>query len=137
MSRSCHRAQRERLIKTFGNSLASLSEPDSDRKIARIVELGSAATDGEFNLYEDTFRRVWSEPADSRWVEGIRLAQRLYARDDFDKNERVYKLELGEQIGAARTALLTGDATWPQALGVGVEAPGAEPRRLAGTRRLA
>lgn len=109
-------SQRGQLVKTFGKLPGVADQPDSDRKIARIVELGTAATDGDFNLYEDTFRPVWSEPADPRWVEGVRLAQRLYARDDFDENERVYKLELGARIGAARTALLAGDATWPRAL---------------------
>jgi hypothetical protein len=109
-------SQREQLVNTFGSLPDVADQPDTDRKIARIVELGSAATERDFNLYEDTFRRVWSEPADPRWVEGVRLAQRLYARDDFDTNERVYKLEIGEQIGAARTALLAGDASWPRAL---------------------
>jgi hypothetical protein len=109
-------SQRERLVNAFGKLPGVADQPDSDRKIARVVELGTAATDGEFNLYEDTFRRVWSEPADPRWVEGVRLAQRLYARDDFDENERGYKLELAERLGAVRTALLAGDASWPQAL---------------------
>lgn len=109
-------SQREQLVKTFGKLPGVADQPDGDRKIARIVELGTAATDGEFNLYEDTFRRVWSKPADPRWTEGVRLAQRLYARDDFDDHERVYKVKLGERIGAARTALVAGDASWPRML---------------------
>jgi len=104
-------SQREHLVRTFGGLPGVADQPDGDPKVARIVELGTAATDGEFNLYEDTFRRVWSAPPDSRWVEGVRLAQRLYARDDFDEHERVYKVELGERIGAARTALVAGDAS--------------------------
>jgi hypothetical protein len=108
--------QREQLIKTFGTLPGVSDQPDSDRKIARIVELGTSATDGEFNLYDDIFRRVWSEPADPRWVEAVRLAQRLYARGDFDQHERAYKLELGERIGETRAALLSGDASWPQTL---------------------
>ena len=109
-------SQREQLIQTFGNLLGVADQSDSDRQIARIVELASTVSDGEFTLYDETFRRVWSEPADPRWEEGVRLGQRLYARDDFDEEERQYKVALGELIGVARAALLTDDPSWPQAL---------------------
>ena len=109
-------SQRKQLVRAFDELPDVADEPDDDRKITRIVDLAAAAADGEFNLYDDTFRRVWSSPADPRWVEGVRLAQRLYARDDFDENERTYKLQLGDRIGAARTALLAGDEGWLRTL---------------------
>jgi hypothetical protein len=109
-------SQREQLLRTFEKLPGVADHSDSDRQIARVVELVGAASDGEFNLYEETFRRVWSEPADSRWEESVRLAQRLYARDDFDEQERQYKVALGELIGVARAALLAEDSSWPQAL---------------------
>ena len=109
-------SQREQLIGTFDKLPGVADEPDTDRKITRIVELATAASDGDFNLYEDTFRRVWSQPADPRWEEGVQLAQRLYVREDFDEQEREYKVVVGELVGAARSALLADDASWPQAL---------------------
>jgi hypothetical protein len=109
-------SQRDQLIRTFDKLPDVADQPGSDRQIARIVELATAASDGEFTLYEDTFRRVWSEPADPRWEEGVRLAQQLYDRDDFDEQERDYKVAVGELIGVARSALLADDQSWPQAL---------------------
>lgn len=109
-------SQREQLMGTFDKLPGVADEPDTDRKITRIVELATAASGGEFNLYEDTFRRVWSEPADPRWEEGVQLAQRLYAREDFDEQEREYKVALGELVGVSRAALLADDPSWPQAL---------------------
>ncbi len=109
-------SQREQLIRTFDKLLGVADQSDSDRQIACVVELATAASDGEFNLYDETFRRVWSEPVDPRWAEGVRLAQRLYARDDFDEQERQYKVVLGGLIGVARAALLADDSSWPQAL---------------------
>jgi 5-methylcytosine-specific restriction enzyme B len=109
-------SQRDQLIGTFDKLPGVADQPDSDRKITRIVELATAASDGEFNLYDETFRRTWSGPADPRWEEGVRLAQRLYARDDFDDEERHYKVALGELIGVARSKLLADDSSWPQAL---------------------
>ena len=109
-------SQRDQLIRTFDKLPDVADQPDSDRKITRIVELATAASDGDFNLYEDTFRRVWSQPADPRWEEGVQLAQRLYVREDFDEQEREYKVVVGELVGAARSALLADDAGWLQAL---------------------
>jgi 5-methylcytosine-specific restriction enzyme B len=109
-------SQRDQLIGTFDKLPDVADQPDSDRKITRIVELATAASDGEFNLYEDAFRRVWSGTTDPRWKEGVRLAQLLYAREDFDEEERDYKVEIGELIGVARSALQADDASWPKAL---------------------
>jgi hypothetical protein len=109
-------SQRQQLIQTFDKLPGVADQPDSDRKITRIVELATAASDGDFNLYEDTFRRVWSRPVDPRWEEGVQLAQRLYVREDFDEQEREYKVVVGELVGAARSALLADDAGWLQAL---------------------
>jgi 5-methylcytosine-specific restriction enzyme B len=108
--------QREQLLQTFENRPEVAGEPDDDRKISRIVELAGAASDGEFTLYDETFRAVWSSPPDPRWEEGVRLAEALYGRDDFDEMERDYKLAVADLIGGARAALLSDDAGWPAAL---------------------
>ncbi|HEY4428982.1 MAG TPA: AAA family ATPase [Solirubrobacteraceae bacterium] len=109
-------SQREQLIRTFEKLPGVADQSDSDRKIARIVELATAASGGEFTLYDDTIRNVWSGPSDPRWEEGVRLAQQLYGRSDFDEQERQYKVEVGELIGAARSMLLADDSSWHQAL---------------------
>lgn len=108
--------QRDELLNVFGSLAEVAGETDVDRKIARIVQLAATASDGEFNLYDDVFKRVWSNPREPRWLEGIRLAKNLYARDDFDAEERTYKLELGELVGHARSALLAGEPGWPELL---------------------
>ena len=108
--------QREQLIRTFEKRSEVADQPDDDRKIARIVELARAASDGRFTLYDETFRTVWSGPLDPRWEEGVRLAKALYGRDDFDEQERDYKVAVADLTGRARTALLSNDSGWRAAL---------------------
>jgi 5-methylcytosine-specific restriction protein B len=110
-------SHREALIRTF-NTLPGVADlPNSDRKIERIAQGAAEATSGgEFNLYAESFRNVWSEPLEPRWLEAVRLAQRLFAREDFDDNERTYKLRLAELVAAARDRLLAGDSEWLSAL---------------------
>ena len=109
-------SQREQLVNAFAKAPGVDGLPDHDRRIARILELASVGAGDNFNLYEDTVKHVWSEPADPRWVEAVRFAQRLYARDDFDRTERTYKLELGERLSEARNALGAGTDGWQGAL---------------------
>jgi len=109
--------QREQLMQTFADRPGVADQPDDDRKISRIVELGRAASDpGEFTLYDETFRRVWSGPPDPRWEEAVKLARALYERNDFDEQERDYKVALSRLIGAARAALLSENPQWPAAI---------------------
>jgi len=108
--------QREQLIAAFAKAPGVAEEPDDDRRIARIAALAAQATDGDFTLYEEPLRRAWSDAANPRWEEGVQLAQRLYARDDFDGLERDYKVELGGMVAEARSALLADDPAWPEKL---------------------
>jgi hypothetical protein len=108
--------QREKLIETFGAAPGVADAGDTDRKIARIRELASAGGGPELDLYEDPFQRIWKEEAPARWVEAIDWARRLYGRDDFDENERDYKLEVAANVAASKDALLSGDPGWLEAL---------------------
>jgi hypothetical protein len=105
-------AQREQLVKAFAKAPGVADLPDHDQKIAKIRELTSTAAGADLNFYDDTFRRIWSEPAAARWVEAVGFAQRLYARDDFDRTERTYKLELGGLLADARGELRAGTDAW-------------------------
>jgi len=109
-------SQREQLVGAFAKAPGVADLPDHDQRIARIRQLASAGVDGDLNLYDETFKRTWSEPADPRWVEAVRFAEKLYARDDFDQAERTYKLELGDRLADARNAFRAGDDAWPRAL---------------------
>jgi dynein-related subfamily AAA family protein len=109
-------SQRTQLLHTFENRPEIREQADDDRKIAQIVELAAAASEGEFTLYDETFRAVWSGAPDPRWEEGVRLAEALYERPDFDEQERDYKIAVADLIAGARTALVADDSSWSGAL---------------------
>lgn len=58
-----------------------------------------------FNLYEEAIKAVWNEVASPRWQETVSWSRRLFERDDFDVDERDYKLELAKALAEARAAL--------------------------------
>jgi 5-methylcytosine-specific restriction protein B len=109
-------SQREQLMAAFAKAPGVADQPNDDRKIGRIAEITAKAADGDFTLYEEPLRRAWSDAANPRWEEAIRLAQRIYQHDEFDALEREYKLIIGGLLADARNAMLAGDSTWPDKL---------------------
>lgn len=55
-------------------------------------------------------------PTGPRWSEFISWAKRFHEREDFDENERNYKLNVADKMAAARRALATGDPEWTRLL---------------------
>jgi 5-methylcytosine-specific restriction enzyme B len=105
-------AHRQKLIQTFQAAPGIADADNPDRKIARIRELASVGGDPDLDLYEDPFQRIWKEEPTPRWSEAIDWTGRLYGRDDFDENERDYKLEVAAKVAAARDAQLSGGPDW-------------------------
>jgi hypothetical protein len=103
--------QRSKLIKTFRAAPGVDGLENDDQQIERIRDLASSG-DKVVNFYDEAVRHVWSKPADARWDEAVRLAARLYARDDFDASERAYKLKIAEQLAVARAELEAGSSHW-------------------------
>jgi len=105
-------SQRKQLVAAFAKAPGVADLSDHDRQIARIRELIPDGAGDDLNFYDTPFRRIWSEPADPRWTEATRFAERLYAREDFDDTERTYKLELGDRLAEARSQLRAGSDDW-------------------------
>jgi 5-methylcytosine-specific restriction protein B len=94
---------RRKLIAAFGAAPGVAQAANSDRKLEVIRALaaegiGDAA---ELNFYAEAFKRVWFEPASTRWQEAVSWAQQIYDHPGFDGSERTYKLELGELVATA------------------------------------
>jgi hypothetical protein len=97
--------QRQKLIATFAAVPGVAQAENADRKIELIEAAAAKRATWKFNLYEDVVKAVWNEAASPRWQGTMSWAQRLFERDDFDLEERDYKLELAEAVAEARIAL--------------------------------
>lgn len=104
---------RKKLIDTFGAVAGVAEATNTDEKIQIIRERAAQLAGAGFNLYANPFHGIWKEPATARWEEAIHWSQRLYKRDDFDENERTYKLEVAALIAAARDAMAADREEWP------------------------
>jgi hypothetical protein len=105
---------RRKLIEAFAAAPGIAEAADADRKIQLIREL---ATEGDgarsaLNLYADPFKRVWDQPASTRWQEAVRWGRALYSHSTFDVDERTYKLQAAELVSQAKEALAGGATDW-------------------------
>ena len=60
--------------------------------------------------------RELPEGSGSGWDGFVNWAARIYDHEQFDGDERDYKLEIGQRLQAARTAVLDGTDDWPDVL---------------------
>ena len=89
---------------------------DEDRKIQAIRRVATDALGREVVLYWEAFHRVWSEDPSPQWTEFVSWGRRVFERDDFDENERDYKLALAEKIRLVREATENGNSKWLELL---------------------
>jgi DNA polymerase III delta prime subunit len=104
---------RKRLIAAFAMAPGvSEAGDDVDRQIQAIRTAATDALGRNLELYSEPFHRVWNEDASPQWTEMVSWARRIYEREDFDRNERDYKLALADVARAAREALEGEAADW-------------------------
>ena len=90
---------------TFSGIPGVSEESDVDRKLVIIrAELDRALGEG-LAFYRSAVRPVWEEPESPEWEAFLGWAARLHPRDDWDENERTYKLEIAGNLRAVRDAL--------------------------------
>lgn len=83
---------------------------DSDRRLLEIrAALGGA--EGSLDWYAEPHRNAWLKDV-KKWRALLAWVQRVHETPELEADERPYKLELAEQLAAARTALLDGDPEW-------------------------
>jgi 5-methylcytosine-specific restriction enzyme B len=96
------------------------SRDDVDRQIAEIRAALTSEHGEDFDFYSPALRQQW-QPDATPWGQMISWAARFVERDDFDEEERTYKLELAD--GIRRTAAtLTAGGDWVRELASHVRA---------------
>ena len=113
---------RGKLLKVFADApgVSEVTESDDeggiDRKILVIRKDARNALGHEMELYDQPVKRIWGDPAPAIWEQVLDWATRLYQWHDFDKEERDYKLRLGEKVAVARDSLANGSGDWLEQL---------------------
>jgi AAA domain (dynein-related subfamily) len=96
---------------------------DDDRALVVVRELAEDALERPLDLYAPWFESFWRSPTKERWPEAVEWARRFYESDEFEPEERDYKLVVGERMTAAREAVERGDEDWQQVLRVAFDPP--------------
>jgi MoxR-like ATPase len=86
-----------------------LTEPtdDVDRQLAQIRRRLSDEHGAAFSFYDKDIAELWQADS-SRWGQLVRWVKRFYEQEDFDAEERDYKLVIVDKIRKAREALFAG-----------------------------
>jgi hypothetical protein len=115
---------KQRILTRFADLLDGPSA-DPDRALARIRQVLTQRIGGDFGtFYDDRVRWRWNtDYAPGPWDRFAFWASRFYERDDFDRLERDYKLQIADRLRAARESLLAGDPDWPARVKAAFGAP--------------
>ncbi len=103
---------KDRISEAF-DDLVPRGTEDRDRKLAVIRERLTESYGREFHFYEPEIRERW-DPKISRssatpWDELVRWVAKFLKWDQFDRDERDYKLRTGERLAEVRRALAAGE----------------------------
>ena len=89
---------------------------DVDRKLVQVRRGLEAEMGRDFDFYEeDIFKQWWSSTAEL-WDEFVGRAKSYVDSGRLESEEIGYKLEIGEDLGAARNAVLAGADDWQDVL---------------------
>ena len=90
-----------------------VNEPadDVDRKIQQIRSGLEGELGGDFDFYRPDIRSRW-DPSSNPWDEFVRHAQEYVDTGQLESQEIDYKIEIGQQLGAAREAVLSDEGGW-------------------------
>jgi hypothetical protein len=112
-------AHKEQIAEAFRQHASSPEAPIDHRlrEIRRALEVEHGST---YHYYESWIRGRWGQAKTPNsvppvWVPFLYWTKRLFAEDDFDEQERDYKLRLAEKVASARSALEEGH-DWQTAL---------------------
>ena len=104
-------ADKAKIVKAFGGLPAASATDNVDRALYAIREAVEAVVGQALNLYAPWFVGIWREDA-GQWHEALHWGELLHHASEFDREERAYKLTVGERMQAARSALLAKEGDW-------------------------
>ena len=111
-------SNKEQIAQAFRQHVSD-GEAPIDERLREIRHALEAEHGSTYHYWESWIRPQWQEgtsPAvPAAWVPFLHWTERLFAEDDFDEQERDYKLRIAENVAAARTALENG-GDWQAAL---------------------
>ena len=96
-------------------SLADPDEVDVDRQLAQLHAGLEHDFGPDFHFYVPVLRSQW-QGTDDPWDAFTYWATRFSKRDDYDQEERDYKLQISNNLRNARDALASNQADWVQVL---------------------
>lgn len=103
---------KRRIVKAFKPLPGVGSATDEDRGLVALRTVLTPVLGERLNLYRHAFSRIWREKAARGWDETLRWGARLYGTDEFDAEERDYKIVVAERLIAARGALSGRGDAW-------------------------
>ena len=84
---------------------------DVDRRIQQIRQGVEAGLNRDFDYYDPDIRIQWSSDFNP-WDEFVKRAQEYLDTGRLERDEILYKLEIGHRVAAARKAVLNNDDGW-------------------------
>lgn len=104
------RDAKKRIVKAFDHMVTEPTD-DVDRALLQIRQRIADDHGSDFTFYDPEIARRWQVDT-SAWGKFVGWAERFYSWNQFDHEERIYKLEIADRFAAARDALLAGSANW-------------------------
>jgi 5-methylcytosine-specific restriction enzyme B len=111
------REHKTQIAAAFANLISEPTD-DVDRRLLQIREQLQKGQATPVSFYDPEIWHQWNAVASDprRWDEFVGWARRFYEMQNFDENERTYKLRAAEQVRAARDALLARRPEWVDTL---------------------
>ena len=104
------REAKDRIARRFSDRVNEPTQ-DVDRQLWQIRQALGEKHGSDFRFHDRGIVEIW-QPDPSKWGQFIYWARRLYEREDFDEQERDYKLLVAERLSEARSALASGSQDW-------------------------
>jgi 5-methylcytosine-specific restriction enzyme B len=107
------RKAKEKIAQSFAESVTDPTD-DVDRQLAQIRRKLADVHGPAFTFYDPGIDSHWRVSSD-RWGQLVHWSRRFYEQENFEADERDYKLQIAENFQAARDALERGEP-WQELL---------------------
>jgi hypothetical protein len=93
------------------------TDANVDRQLYEVRQALTPKYGKDFDFWDEAIIRLWRPPGEvKRWDAFIGWAKELLATGRLDSEERTYKLTIGAQLAAVRTAIEHGEEGWHASL---------------------
>lgn len=107
--------RQKRLLAERFSYLTGEDTADLDRRLLKIREELTTTYGENFDFHDDEMKRLWLWE-ERGWDAFVRWARKFYEWENFEENERDFKLEIAARLERAKNALLGGDENWTKEL---------------------